>query len=218
MPNINFNIICSKSNNANKANFDISKKEIYVPKDGEVLKIINNTNELYGVTNYGRIISLKYNIVLKSRVNRDGYLYNCIRINKQNKYIKPHRLVAEYFINNPNNYSKVNHKDENKQNNVYTNLEWCNTKYNNSYGNRLNKCSQILGLKIDIYKIESDNAITFIETAPSINYIVKKYGISYTTIKSFISNYKMRWRTKNTKYIFKYHNFNFIYNDTKQKL
>lgn len=36
-----------------------------------------------------------------------------------------HRLVAEAFIDNPNGFPIVNHKDENPSNNSSLNLEWC---------------------------------------------------------------------------------------------
>ena len=45
-----------------------------------------------------------------------------------------HRLVAEAFIPNPHNYPCVNHKDENKLNNMVDNLEWCTYAYNSRYG------------------------------------------------------------------------------------
>lgn len=45
-----------------------------------------------------------------------------------------HRLVAEAFIPNPNNYPCINHKDENPSNNNIDNLEWCTYKYNANYG------------------------------------------------------------------------------------
>lgn len=44
-----------------------------------------------------------------------------------------HRLVAEAFLPNPNNYSVVNHLDENKQNNNVSNLEWTTSQKNNEY-------------------------------------------------------------------------------------
>ena len=45
-----------------------------------------------------------------------------------------HRLVAEHFIPNPQQYEQVNHKDENKLNNHMDNLEWCTRSYNALYG------------------------------------------------------------------------------------
>ena len=52
---------------------------------------------------------------------------------KQKSY-RTHRLVAQAFIDNPNNLPEINHKDEDKTNNNVDNLEWCDSKYNHNYG------------------------------------------------------------------------------------
>ena len=99
----------------------------------------------YQVSNFGRVKSIKFGkeIILKqSKDKKTGYLH--VVLCKENilKSYLVHRLVAEAFIDNPNNYKEVNHKDENKTNNVVTNLEWCDRKYNQNYGTRTEKCSK----------------------------------------------------------------------------
>ena len=42
-------------------------------------------------------------------------------------------MVAIAFIENPNNFPIINHKDENHLNNKANNLEWCTYQYNNTY-------------------------------------------------------------------------------------
>jgi hypothetical protein len=53
-----------------------------------------------------------------------------------------HRLVAEAFIENPNGLPMINHKDEDKTNNLPENLEWCDAYYNVMYGNGRKKRSK----------------------------------------------------------------------------
>jgi len=56
-------------------------------------------------------------------------------INKNRHVLYIHRIVAQTFIPNPNNYAYINHKDENPSNNCVDNLEWCSCSYNNTYNN-----------------------------------------------------------------------------------
>ena len=101
----------------------------------------------YQVSNLGRVKSLNYNHtsrekILKAREDKVGYLYLNLYKNNKRKTHKVHRLVAQAFIENPNNYPQVNHKDENKSNNRVENLEWCTHRYNLNYGTRNQRASE----------------------------------------------------------------------------
>ena len=81
----------------------------------------------YKISEYGEVFSLKNNRILKPRYTKDGYVYHRFSNgSEEQKDIRIHRLVAMLWIDNPNNLETVNHKDGNKQNNHYSNLEWMN--------------------------------------------------------------------------------------------
>lgn len=105
----------------------------------ELWKPIEGT--YYTVSNFGRVKSLPRNTaherILKQRLNRDGYYYVNLSINGKTKTYKPHRLVAQMFIPNPNNLPQVNHKDGDKTNNNIDNLEWCDASYNQKHAVKL---------------------------------------------------------------------------------
>lgn len=118
----------------------------------EVWKPVKDYEELYEVSSLGNVRSItRYKKILKPGLVR-GYphitLYNSK--NKKNKNYNIHRLVAETFIDNPNNLPQVNHKDGNKLNNSVDNLEWCTCKENILHGIKN-------GLKI--YKKGTQNAM-----------------------------------------------------------
>lgn len=84
----------------------------------------------YLVRDDGTIWSEKRNRVLKGTIERNEYHTVYLSFNNRQYNFMIHRLVAEAFCPNPNNYTIVHHKDENKQNNCVDNLEWC-TQYEN---------------------------------------------------------------------------------------
>lgn len=104
----------------------------------EIWKDIEEFEGRYQVSNLGNIKSLNYanrgyvqNLVPKE--NNRGYLWVELRKDGKGKPILIHRLVAEAFIENENNYPIINHKDENPLNNTVDNLEWCDNSYNVVY-------------------------------------------------------------------------------------
>ncbi len=69
-------------------------------------------------------------------IDKKGYYNVCLFKNgKHNK--KVHRLVAEAFLENNNNYPCINHIDGNKLNNNVENLEWCTYSHNTKESYRL---------------------------------------------------------------------------------
>ena len=107
----------------------------------------------YLIDEEGNVFSIKRGIYLKPVSNRG---YPCVALYKDGKRYdkKVHRLVAEAFIPNPNNLPQVNHKDENPNNCKVENLEWCDAKYNNSYGTRLERVSSSRGKKVCQYSLD----------------------------------------------------------------
>lgn len=108
----------------------------------EIWKDIKGYEGIYQVSNLGRVRSLdrivnnrSYKGRIKVPSNSKGYKRVGLLYKRNVNYYSIHRLVAQAFIPNPNNYEIVNHKDENRGNNRVDNLEWCDSKYNNSYHN-----------------------------------------------------------------------------------
>lgn len=106
--------------------------------DMEEFRDIKEYEGLYQVSSLGRVKNSKGRI-LKSYKDNHGYPMVNLCKNAKNIRVRVHRLVAEAFIPNPNNYPCVNHKDEDKSNNNVNNLEWCTYRYNNTYGTVLQR-------------------------------------------------------------------------------
>ncbi len=108
----------------------------------EVWKDISGYEGLYQVSNTGLIKSFRKwkragmpdEYILKPSISSNGYCQVTLYDGKTRHKFLVHRIVATEFIDNPNNYPHINHKDENKQNNSVENLEWCTVLYNNNYG------------------------------------------------------------------------------------
>lgn len=138
---------------------------------------------IYQISNLGRVRSLnridRLGRIVKSRIktacdNGNGYLVVNLKYDGKQKMMTIHKLVAEAFILNKNTFKsmpdenrdkinlddlQVNHKDEDKQNNCVSNLEWCTHKYNNNYGTMRERTA-----KKHINHPDTSKAIKCIET------------------------------------------------------
>lgn len=116
----------------------------------EVWKDVVGYEGLYQISNTGKVKSLpkwagkslRKERILKTPPDKDGYIKVVLCKNNKTRFLSVHRLMAEVFIPNPNNFPQINHKDENKQNNNLDNLEWCTCKYNINYGTRTERASK----------------------------------------------------------------------------
>lgn len=110
----------------------------------EIWKPVVGYDGFYEVSNLGQIRSLdrvdKKKRFWKGRIlkqyPRKGYLHVNLSVNGERNSVAVHRVVAEAFLLNPKNKPQVNHIDENKANNVVSNLEFCTACENVNHGTR----------------------------------------------------------------------------------
>ena len=130
-----------------------------------VRKPIRGYEGMYEVDNLARVFSIErvktvndngrvYDKPIQAKQLRQGMHskgYKVVTLTKDgvSKTHFVHRLVAEAFIENPNGLPMINHKDEDKTNNLPENLEWCDAYYNVMYGNgRKKRLKKIKGVPL----------------------------------------------------------------------
>lgn len=136
--------------------------------------------EGYEVSNLGRVRSLPRIVLLNNNrserisgkilsvtINHKKFNRRYVSLRKSGvknpfkRYI--HRLVAEAFIPNPNNFPEINHIDEDPSNNSVENLEWCTKDYNLKYGTRVTRMKEKLATPVLQYDMD-DNFIAEYES------------------------------------------------------
>lgn len=96
---------------------------------GERIKDVEDFKGRFMITDFGRLFSIngrwKGIRLLKHAVDGPGYYNTTLRMKPKYRSVRIHQLVGEHFVDNPDNKPQLNHKDGNKLNNHYLNLEWC---------------------------------------------------------------------------------------------
>lgn len=171
----------------------------------EIWKRIEEFNN-YEVSNYGRVRRVRCCIVygngivtnykekiLKQEVNRVNYLRVTFSQNNIQKRFQVHRLVAKYFIENPENKPCVNHIDGNGMNNNLSNLEWCTYSENERHSydvlgkvnaNRKLTESQIKDILDNCIKGNTRNVSMY---PGNVKHFASKYNVSAGTIRNVIN-------------------------------
>lgn len=173
----------------------------------EIWKDIKGYEGMYQISSQGRVKSLNYKNTGKEHILLQWYNkgYNRIGLMKNGilKMYLVHRLVAEAFIPNPNNYPCINHKSEIKTQNNLENLEFCDAKYNNSYGTRTERASKKQINRKDCSKVilQYDLYGNFIKEWVSTKEIERQLGYSHSNISKCCkgkakSAYGYKWRYK----------------------
>lgn len=153
----------------------------------------------YEVSNYGRVRNFFTKEQKALRKTKTGYMITDLKENGSKKTAYVHRLVAQAFIPNPNNKPQINHKDENKDNNFVSNLEWCTIEYNNQYGNHINNIrktqAEKVGKKVAQIDVKTNKIINIFDTLSEASKFVgaKKQAINWAIQKNTHTCAGFRW-------------------------
>ena len=83
----------------------------------EIWKDIDGYEGRYRISNKGNIYSYLSKKIMKPSLSSTGYLHIQLYGTNGSSVRLVHKLVAETFLQNPDNKPEVNHKDGNKANN-----------------------------------------------------------------------------------------------------
>lgn len=164
-------------------------------------------NPYLQISSKGRIKKLAHGRLKKDVIqsdfwkDKDGYCKVNIKLTENaTRYsqVFVHRLVAEAFLENPENKTIVNHKDSNRTNNCIENLEWVtvreNVLHSYKYGKR-RVCKEVprKTLLTDFQINEIDNLRKYY----TVKQISKLFNIEYQSLKNIIHKKKQFERLDN---------------------
>lgn len=133
----------------------------------------------YKISDQGEVLNVKTNKIRKLKPSKNGYVYVDLYKDGNVSWKRVHRLVAMCFVDNPNSYDIVMHLDNNKSNNVYTNLKWGTISENTkqAFEDRLISTSKT-------YYLYNEYLII---TCDGLSEVCKLTGYSNSTIATYLN-------------------------------
>ena len=130
----------------------------------------------YSVSNLGRVRSKKTGKILKPYKTNRGYLTVGFWSGGKKKRLSIHRLVAQAFLQNPNNLPEVNHINGCKTDNNLNNLEWTSGSGNitHAYQTGLRKAK--------ITSLDKEKILQLIEKGFTQRAIGKLFNVSHSAV------------------------------------
>ena len=153
----------------------------------ELFRTIYGTN--YSVSNTGKVRSNTKHTVLKDSPSWNGYRRVSLSLGKRGLKagFQVHRLVAEYFIDNPENKPEVNHKDADKTNNTVSNLEWVTKEENTAHAVEKGLMISFKGEKHGCAKLTHKQVECIRGSTLNTKEVARLYNVSVRTIQKIKS-------------------------------
>lgn len=180
----------------------------YTKSPGEKWRQAKGYSSNYYVSSMGRILTLThYGHKNSPAIMKPAYHYDkrrnsethYLRTVMDRKSVKVHRVVAQAWVENPNDYPQVNHINGIKDDNRAENLEWCTNSENQVHAYKNGLSNPRLGAANNKTLLTAEQVME-IRTAwdTGINRLsrkdyAKKFGVKEAAIKSILENKSWKW-------------------------
>jgi hypothetical protein len=139
----------------------------------------------YEISSLGEVRNIETGNIRKNQITHKGYEKVMLYVDGKNYGEFVHRLVAQCFIDNPENKPQVNHKNGDKTDNRAINLEWCTAKENVAHSNELKLNVPNFGTNHGMSKLTPKivcDARRLKKEGYTYKSIAKHYGVSESVI------------------------------------
>ncbi len=156
----------------------------------EGMYMVNRMGDVKGLTRvlcYGNTKRVEPGCLRKPKTDRYGYLHLSLSRNGKKRWFTVHRLVAGAFIPNPKGLKAVNHKDGDKKNNHFENLEWVTCSQNTQHAYDTGLHSQV-GSKNASSKLTEQDVIAIRKLYATGEYKQKELAVKFSTSNGNMCN------------------------------